>query len=75
VGDEKGEVEAAGYHDSEEPREKEGAAMTLVDQVVHSDCRPVLEFGMVSYPRQHRVDASYMVHTFSETLPTSYLVA
>lgn len=34
--------------DSEEPCEKEGSAMTLVDQVVHADCRPVLEFGMVS---------------------------
>ena len=53
MSDERGGTEAAashegGYNGSEEPSEKDGAAMTLVDQVVHSDCRPVLEFGMVS---------------------------
>ena len=48
VSDDGGKASSSTYEaDSEEPCEKEGAAMTLVDQVVHADCRPVLEFGMV----------------------------
>ena len=49
VSDDAGKAFSSIYEaDSEEPCEKEGPAMTLVDQVVHADCRPVLEFGMVS---------------------------